>query len=251
MFELAILAAQLAQLRGLRRGQAGAVAVLDVGDRDGVLRLVVERDDIDLINDHVEAAGLAMLACGFRVSGLFLVGGLGLLALTQRDVGWPRRLAHAAIAALGVLGVVAYFAHLHQLTGSWTAWFDAQAAGWNRGFFGPLESLRNTLDAGDPAKWPDRPSVAWVFRAEVVSMLVGGDVLQSWTFDIPVPLLGKVHLVTSVFFDIGVYLVVIGLMLDILRSLGSALDHDPGRPVPFMRGGGTVGSVDSRKWVHR
>ena len=120
-----------------------------------------------------QAAGLAMLACGFRVSGLFLVGGLGLLALTQRDVGWPRRLAHAAIAALGVLGVVAYFAHLHQLTGSWTAWFDAQAAGWNRGFFGPLESLRNTLDAGDPAKWPDRPSVAWVFRAEVVSMLVG------------------------------------------------------------------------------
>ena len=85
----------------------------------------------------------------------------------------------------------------------------------------------------------------------LVSMLVGGDVLQSWTFDIPVPLLGKVHLVTSVFFDIGVYLVVIGLMLDILRSLGSALDHDPGRPVPFMRGGGTVGSVDSRKWVHR
>ena len=85
----------------------------------------------------------------------------------------------------------------------------------------------------------------------LVSMLVGGDVLQSWTFDIPVPLLGKVHLVTSVFFDIGVFLVVIGLMLDILRSLGSALDHDPGRPVPFMRGGGTVGSVDSRKWVHR
>lgn len=58
----------------------------------------------------------------------------------------------------------------------------------------------------------------------VVSMLVGGDVLQSWAYDVPVPLVGDVHLVTSLFFDLGVYLVVIGLMLDILRSLGAALD---------------------------
>jgi multicomponent Na+:H+ antiporter subunit A len=42
-----------------------------------------------------------------------------------------------------------------------------------------------------------------------VSMLAGGDVLQSWTFDIPVPLIGNIHLVTSMFFDIGVYLVVV------------------------------------------
>ncbi|MEL4358901.1 MULTISPECIES: Na+/H+ antiporter subunit A [unclassified Luteococcus] len=58
----------------------------------------------------------------------------------------------------------------------------------------------------------------------LVSMLAGGDVLQSWTFDAHLPLLGDLHLVTSVFFDIGVYLVVIGLVLDILRSLGSGLD---------------------------
>lgn len=59
----------------------------------------------------------------------------------------------------------------------------------------------------------------------VVSMLAGGQVLQSWTFDIPAPLIGNIHIVTSMFFDIGVYLVVVGLMLDILRSLGSALDY--------------------------
>lgn len=58
-----------------------------------------------------------------------------------------------------------------------------------------------------------------------VSMLAGGEVLQSWTFDIAVPLIGEIHLVTSMFFDIGVYLVVIGLMLDVLRSLGSSLDY--------------------------
>ena len=59
----------------------------------------------------------------------------------------------------------------------------------------------------------------------LVSMLAGGQVLESWTFDFPVPLIGNVHLVTSMFFDIGVYLVVMGLMLDILRSLGSSLDY--------------------------
>jgi multicomponent Na+:H+ antiporter subunit A len=34
-----------------------------------------------------------------------------------------------------------------------------------------------------------------------------------------------VHLVTSLFFDVGVYLVVMGLMLDILRSLGAEVDR--------------------------
>uniref|UniRef100_UPI00257A0327 MnhB domain-containing protein n=1 Tax=Arsenicicoccus sp. UBA7492 TaxID=1946057 RepID=UPI00257A0327 len=59
----------------------------------------------------------------------------------------------------------------------------------------------------------------------LVSMLVGGDVLQSWDADVELPLVGHLHLVSSVFFDLGVYLVVIGLMLDILRSLGAALDR--------------------------
>ncbi|HET8600209.1 MAG TPA: Na+/H+ antiporter subunit A [Segeticoccus sp.] len=58
----------------------------------------------------------------------------------------------------------------------------------------------------------------------LVSLAFGGDVLQSWIFDVHLPLIGSVHLVTSVFFDIGVYLVVIGLVLDILRSLGSGID---------------------------
>ena len=39
------------------------------------------------------------------------------------------------------------------------------------------------------------------------------------------PVLGDVHLVTSIFFDIGVYLVVVGLMLDVLRSLGAEIDR--------------------------
>ncbi len=36
--------------------------------------------------------------------------------------------------------------------------------------------------------------------------------------------MGSPHLVTSVFFDVGVYLVVVGVMLDLARSLGSGID---------------------------
>jgi multicomponent Na+:H+ antiporter subunit A len=58
-----------------------------------------------------------------------------------------------------------------------------------------------------------------------VSLLTGGAMLESYIYDFDVPLLGSVHLVTSVFFDIGVYLVVVGLMLDVLRSLGAEIDR--------------------------
>jgi multicomponent Na+:H+ antiporter subunit A len=59
----------------------------------------------------------------------------------------------------------------------------------------------------------------------LVALLAGGSVLQSWIVDIHVPVIGTIHLVTSLFFDIGVYLVVVGLVLDILRTLGAEIDR--------------------------
>lgn len=53
----------------------------------------------------------------------------------------------------------------------------------------------------------------------------GGVILQSAKVDLVVPVLGELHLVTSTFFDIGVYLVVVGLVLDLLRALGSRIDR--------------------------
>ncbi|MGC4769492.1 Na+/H+ antiporter subunit A [Micromonospora sp. DT44] len=58
-----------------------------------------------------------------------------------------------------------------------------------------------------------------------VALLAGGSVLQSAKLDVSLPLVGDLHLVTSLFFDIGVYLIVIGLLLDILRSLGAEVDR--------------------------
>ena len=44
------------------------------------------------------------------------------------------------------------------------------------------------------------------------------------SFEVTLPLLGHVKMVTALFFDLGVYLIVVGLVLDVLRSLGARLD---------------------------
>ncbi|HEX6198218.1 MAG TPA: Na+/H+ antiporter subunit A [Jiangellaceae bacterium] len=59
----------------------------------------------------------------------------------------------------------------------------------------------------------------------LVTMLAGGGMLESFIFEWNVPLFGQVKLVTSLFFDIGVYFVVVGLVLDMLRSLGAEVDR--------------------------
>lgn len=62
--------------------------------------------------------------------------------------------------------------------------------------------------------------------AGLVPTLTGGHVLQSAIVDLNIPLIGGFHVVTSTVFDIGVYLVVVGLALDVLRSLGGGVDQD-------------------------
>ena len=58
----------------------------------------------------------------------------------------------------------------------------------------------------------------------VLPLFAGGQAFQSFIIDLDLPVLGEHHFVSSVLFDVGVYLVVIGLILDILRSLGSEID---------------------------
>ena len=61
--------------------------------------------------------------------------------------------------------------------------------------------------------------------AALLPMAFGGDVLQTAIVDVDLPLIGEAHLVSSVLFDVGVYLVVLGLVLDLLRALGSQIDR--------------------------
>jgi multicomponent Na+:H+ antiporter subunit A len=70
-------------------------------------------------------------------------------------------------------------------------------------------------------------------------LVLGGEVLQTAVLELDVPVLGHVKLVTSLLFDVGVYLIVVGLVLDILRSLGAELDRrgdTPAAPAPVTTG---------------
>ncbi|MDX2356127.1 Na+/H+ antiporter subunit A [Dietzia sp. PP-33] len=58
------------------------------------------------------------------------------------------------------------------------------------------------------------------------SMFLGAPALSSATFEATLPVFGEVKFVTALLFDAGVYLIVVGLVLDILRSLGARLDLD-------------------------
>lgn len=60
----------------------------------------------------------------------------------------------------------------------------------------------------------------------VASLLVGAPVLSSAVLKFTLPVVGSVKLVTGLFFDLGVYLVVVGLVLDVLRSLGARIDEE-------------------------
>jgi multicomponent Na+:H+ antiporter subunit A len=59
----------------------------------------------------------------------------------------------------------------------------------------------------------------------VVPLLLGGQVFQTAIIELWLPVFGDVKFVTSTIFDIGVYVVVVGLVLDVLRSLGSEIDE--------------------------
>jgi len=62
----------------------------------------------------------------------------------------------------------------------------------------------------------------------VASLLVGAPVLSSSLIHFDVPVLGTVKFVSALFFDLGVYLIVVGLVLDVLRSLGARVDVEMG-----------------------
>ncbi|HKV19965.1 MAG TPA: Na+/H+ antiporter subunit A [Mycobacterium sp.] len=60
----------------------------------------------------------------------------------------------------------------------------------------------------------------------VASLLLGAPALSSAVLEFDLPVLGHIKLVTALFFDLGVYLIVVGLVLDVLRSLGARVDTE-------------------------
>ncbi|MDQ4070604.1 MAG: hypothetical protein M3203_14205 [Actinomycetota bacterium] len=71
----------------------------------------------------------------------------------------------------------------------------------------------------------------------VAAWLAGEEFLTSGKLDVDLPVLGVVHTTSALAFDIGVYLIVVGLVVSVLTTLGA----EPGSPVPATdeaQGGG-------------
>ena len=54
----------------------------------------------------------------------------------------------------------------------------------------------------------------------IVPLLFGGEVLETGSFTLDLPLLGSVKVTSALVFDIGVYLAVLGLALMMFESFG-------------------------------
>ncbi len=67
------------------------------------------------------------------------------------------------------------------------------------------------------------------------SLALGAPALSSALVQFDLPVVGQVKLVTALFFDLGVYCIVMGLVLDVLRSLGAQVDEELAEPAPKAR----------------
>ncbi|WP_251152643.1 Na+/H+ antiporter subunit A [Cellulosimicrobium sp. Marseille-Q4280] len=81
--------------------------------------------------------------------------------------------------------------------------------------------------------------------AGLVPLFFGGSVLQSAILEVTVPVFGDVKFVTTLFFDVGVFLVVVGLVLDILRTLGAEIDRQTERAAAGREPGEDTGPLEA------
>jgi hypothetical protein len=116
------------------------------------------------------AAIFVALASTVRVSGIFLAFAFIVEFVTSKKRDWLS-LPWLALPAVPVLGFMAYLKQIH---GSWFAWQEAQEKGWAREFTWPWTSLMHTFDAASKGHFAaERSDWTWMFRAELVALLIG------------------------------------------------------------------------------
>ena len=127
-----------------------------------------------------------------------------------------------------VLGVYLLVAGHNQPGGGFIGGLVAGAAIALTFVAGDLDAVRHLL--------PARPwsvlgaGLAVVSSAAIVPVLFGGDVLAQGFTEFSVPLAGKVKLTSSIIFDTGVFLVVVGLVLMTFEALGEPAAPDEAEP---------------------
>lgn len=105
----------------------------------------------------------AAFAMGSRIAGVFLLCGLFVEFLRQRNFTLER-IANGALAfSLGLLPLLAYGAYLAQTVGSpIESYMDAQKGGWYRDLTSPIASFRATWET-----WNQAHPTNWLFAWRV------------------------------------------------------------------------------------
>ena len=116
----------------------------------------------------------AAVAMGARLAGIFLLAGLIVEFLRQRDFTLERIAGALLSFAVGTLPLLMYGVFLSRSTGDFMEFKDAQYRGWGRMVVSPVESFlatwntwNTTLNATHPANW----LFAW--RLEIFAAAVG------------------------------------------------------------------------------
>ncbi len=113
----------------------------------------------------------AAVAMGARAAGLFLIFGLALEFLRQRNFSFERTANAAFSLIVGLLPLLAYGAFLARATGDPFKFLVHQREGWGRTFVGPVQSFMNTWNTWDVGTHPTNWLLAW--RLEIVAAFVG------------------------------------------------------------------------------
>jgi multicomponent Na+:H+ antiporter subunit B len=104
--------------------------------------------------------------------------------------------------------------------------------GFAAGLVAGLAFVLRYIAGGSDAAVRVRPPVliglglAVALLTALAPTVVGAPVLATTKIALDVPLVGHVETQTSVFLDVGVYLLIVGVVLDLLRSLGAGIERD-------------------------
>lgn len=150
--------------------------------------------------------------------------------------GWPRSLllevcTRIVFPTVLVLSVYLLFAGHHDAGGGFSGGLVAGLAFVLRYVAGGSVNLAATIRVAPPVVIGSGLSIAVV--TALVPAVLGYPVLTTAVWKFGIPVLGEIKIPTSLFLDIGVYLLIVGVVVDLLRTLGAGietghLEHDGG-----------------------
>jgi hypothetical protein len=116
-------------------------------------------------------APAAFVAVAARPAGMFLLVGLAVEFLVQRDYSWRSVLRVGAVLLVALLPLLAYLSYLWAIRGSPFAFLTDERVGWLREFKGPVSAFLTTIRfVGDPDVVPN---FRIAYAGELVAAMVG------------------------------------------------------------------------------